>query len=374
MWRPALPQGSEVGVPLVNGLEEPLTPASEGKRTNLCSLERELARPGDARNLDNTEGISSHSKGLSTNSSDDLSCRTSVEQTVDPSGQLSHLAHSLSCRGVKLLGKFDLDQTVVSYGGDAIVYQGKLLTQGKVAVKVVHFHKNDLSGLKKLLNEIYIWSKLHHENILPLLGVTIEFGDSIAMVSQWMAGGNAHMYVQDQTIDPRTLVSKTFVAFVHATNYLSFSSCHGDLKGHNVLISDDGHALLGDFGHSCSYFADLSMSDMVCEPRCGGTLRWMPPERLGYPNRNATTEGDVWAFGMTALELFTRKVPFSETKGESRLVTRILMRRLPDRPSSEATLTRLSDEWWNVCTGCWAEDPSKRLQMSEVIKLLSVGA
>ena len=65
-----------------------------------------------------------------------------------------------------------------------------------------------------------------------------------------------------------------------------------------MLISDDGHALLTDFG--TSHLAATSFS-MTREQHPGGTLDWMAPEYLDTDELMMTTAGDVWAFGMTAL-------------------------------------------------------------------------
>ena len=68
----------------------------------------------------------------------------------------------------------------------------------------------------------------------------------------------------------------------------------------NVLISDDGCPLLADFGFS---FVDNLSSNMDIEGSRGGTLNWMAPEQLESFECMplATAQGDVWAFGMTAL-------------------------------------------------------------------------
>ncbi|KIM53036.1 hypothetical protein SCLCIDRAFT_91560, partial [Scleroderma citrinum Foug A] len=73
---------------------------------------------------------------------------------------------------------------------------------------------------------------------------------------------------------------------------------HGDVKGPNVLVSNDGYALLTDFGFS--HLAGASFS-LAVEQRPGGTLNWMAPEYLHEDQFTITTAGDVWAFGMTAL-------------------------------------------------------------------------
>lgn len=55
--------------------------------------------------------------------------------------------------------------------------------------------------------EARVWSKLHHENIVSLLGFTTILDASVSLVSPWQEKGNAHDYVQDRGVDPRPLVS-----------------------------------------------------------------------------------------------------------------------------------------------------------------------
>jgi len=66
----------------------------------------------------------------------------------------------------------------------------------------------------------------------------------------------------------------------------------------NVLISDNGEALLTDFGYSVAVDSSFSMS-MSSQGGGKGTLRWMAPEILD--GSDASAEADVWSFGMTAL-------------------------------------------------------------------------
>ena len=113
----------------------------------------------------------------------------------------------------------------------------------------------------------------------------------------------------------------------------------------------------------------------------------MAPEMLD--GGEATASQDVWAFAMTALvpfspicvrklvaeflqELFTREDPFHPISGTVPVMMRI-MKGLPDRPSAENTCSRLTDEWWGICSECWHHDPSSRptmLQVAEKIEQL----
>ena len=117
-------------------------------------------------------------------------------------------------------------------GGFAVVYRGTLRPQGLVvAVKVVagappsdkraaqvylalFLILTRLTTVQAVLREVHTWSKLHHRNVLPLLGITTDFDYTISIVSAWMEKGNAHDYVQDPAVDPRPLViSRGFLLY-----------------------------------------------------------------------------------------------------------------------------------------------------------------
>ncbi|KIM54855.1 hypothetical protein SCLCIDRAFT_135926, partial [Scleroderma citrinum Foug A] len=196
-----------------------------------------------------------------------------------------------------------------------------------------------------------IWSKLSHRNVLPLLGITTKFDRTVSIVSAWMTLGNAHKYLVGIATGLQYLHS-------HKPNPIY----HGDLKGLNVLISNDGRPLLVDFGFSFI----VNSSDV--EGGRGGTPHWMAPEQFDSDECTAlaTAQADVWAFGMTALELFTRHRPFPEIDALSHLIIRIL-EGPPDRPFDETTCLRLTDEWWNICLSCWHSNPLTRPCISDIV-------
>ncbi|KAG6330634.1 hypothetical protein ID866_8457 [Astraeus odoratus] len=217
--------------------------------------------------------------------------------------------------------------------------------------------------------EIHVWSKLRHENILPLLGIATKFDRTISLVTEWMPLGNAHDYVQDRSIDPRPLVAQ----LLHIARGLCYlhehepgSIVHGDVKGVNVLISGDGRAVLADFGLSLLINSSFSMT---VNPPCGGSWRWLAPENVDSQEYAITHAGDIWAFGMTSLELFTGQNPFPDIQTIQRLVLRIL-RGPPERPSDEWTYSRMTDDWWELLCSCWQRGPLLRPSMSELVSTI----
>ncbi|KAL4078967.1 kinase-like domain-containing protein [Scleroderma yunnanense] len=256
---------------------------------------------------------------------------------------------------------------LIGFGTYGDVYEGILNpTQTKVAVKVVRYgDKSALPALERVLREIYVWSKLKHKNVIELLGITTAFDHTISIVSPLMSRGNAFDYVQNQDVDPRPLILGIANGLHYLHTYEQGHIIHGDIKGSNVLVSDDGRALLTDFGFS--HLAAASFS-LAIEQRQGGSLCWMAPEYLKADDFTMTTAGDVWAFGMTVLELFTRKHPFDHLKGIGVVLNHILYNLEWERPSSDASCSRLTDEWWNVCLSCWNRDPSQRTPISSVVK------
>ncbi|KAI6124891.1 kinase-like domain-containing protein [Pisolithus croceorrhizus] len=253
---------------------------------------------------------------------------------------------------INLNGKVAKNDWVAVRGGYATVFRGVLNPTGRrVAIKTARGGlPGDEETINRILREVHLWSKLHHENILPLLGITTDFDSTMSIVSPWMERGDARRYVQDIAIDPRPLIEGIARGLRYLHDLEPGTVFHGDLKGANVLISDDGRPLLADFGFS--YLTNSSFSVPVPE-EFGGTVRWMAPEMFEFGRPSAAT--DVWSFGMTALELFTRKDPFHCCRGRA-AISRI-MKGPPDRPTDDDTCSRMTEEWWKLLSSCWRAAP-----------------
>ncbi|KAL4065938.1 kinase-like domain-containing protein, partial [Scleroderma citrinum] len=237
--------------------------------------------------------------------------------------------------------------------------------EGTVEVYTVSVYQLTLILGQNFLEEVYVWSKLDHANVLPLLGITTEFDLTVSIIVPWMEKGNAHDYVQNKNVDPRPLIEGIAKGLYYLHNCEPSAIFHGDVKGVNVLISDNGQALLTDFGLSTIFYCTFAMT--FSDGRGEGTFRWMSPEIL--EGGEVSTEADVWAFAMTALELFTREVPFHGFPIAS--IIKKIMTGSPGHPSADDTCEGMTDGWWDICTKCWKHDPTSRPTMLYVVETIT---
>ncbi|KAI6006308.1 kinase-like domain-containing protein [Pisolithus orientalis] len=225
----------------------------------------------------------------------------------------------------------------------------------------------DEETAKRMFREAHTWSKLKHQNVLSTLGITLDFDFTVSLVSPWMDGGSARHYVQNPDIDPRPLIKDIALGLRYLHSHPNGRIIHGDLKGDNVLITSDGRAVLTDFGLS---ILENSTFSMTVSREVGGSLRWMAPElvdTLGSQDPRFTVETDIWAFAMTTLQLFTRKVPYYQLNNITSVESRIL-KGPPEQPSSKDTCSRMTNEWWDLCLRCSRMDPSSRVGTEDVVE------
>lgn len=220
------------------------------------------------------------------------------------------------------------------------VYRGYLPSAGTlVAVKVPHVPpaKWNRENLESQLHELCIWCMLDHQNIHPLLGIITTFTFPISIVAEW-AGTNALDYVQDPDIDPRPLCQGITCALAYLHDHRWGVICHGDVRGENVLITEDGRPLLTNYTNS-SFVSPSST--------------WLGPRSaLDSPSET----GDMWDLGTTIVELFTRQASPSYHRHPSTLQARGVQV-IPNRPSDKETRFRMTDQWWGICSSCWNPDP-----------------
>lgn len=100
---------------------------------------------------------------------------------------------------------------------------------------------------------------------------------------------------------------------VKALIYLHENHCmHRDIKGHNILLTEQGNVKLVDFGVSSHLAATLARRNTSV-----GTPFWMSPEVIACEqqlDQSYDARCDVWSLGITAIELAEGKQTFLSLK------------------------------------------------------------
>ncbi|KIJ52392.1 hypothetical protein M422DRAFT_26014 [Sphaerobolus stellatus SS14] len=265
----------------------------------------------------------------------------------------------------------DLSTGPVAFGGYASIWTGCCAGK-KVAVKVARIfspaHDSKSRILKRLWREFLIWNKLQHPNVLPCVGFSYIFdcGGDLgipSLISPWMSNGTVLEYTK---ANPKANRMQLITGIAAGLGYLHSRKrpiIHGDISATNILVSDNGIPCIADFGLSRIFNIPRSYSSSTSSGPAG-SLRWMAPEL--FFNRPATASSDVWAFGMTMLEIITGRSPYDDIALDPVVLREIVDGRIPRRPVAMS----LTDGLWALCMECWSYGVSDRPSMKLIVKWL----
>ncbi|KAJ7085485.1 kinase-like domain-containing protein [Mycena belliarum] len=223
--------------------------------------------------------------------------------------------------------------------------------------------------VQKFCREALVWQALRHKYILPLIGIDRNSFSSYCLVSPWMKHGTILKYLREHR--PHANPDKLILQIAEGLGYLhSKNIVHGDLRGANILVSDDESIRLADFGLSSICEADSTAGILRRSSDRAGSARWFAPELIiptefGCEQFARTTASDVYAFGCVCLELHTGKPPFSDVSEEMVVVLKVRDGERPARPST------MSDGLWAVVTAAWAQKFQYRPGIQTIITILS---
>ncbi|KAF5361836.1 hypothetical protein D9756_002616 [Leucocoprinus leucothites] len=277
------------------------------------------------------------------------------------------------------------DSKPLAEGGFGKVYQ---TPDQHMCVKVMT--QADHKASAEWIKELILWAHSSHSNILPFYGVFLESkNDSssqyICLVSPFMKNRNLQDYAPRLAQKARLpLISDV----INGLQYLhGLGIVHSDLKGQNVLISNEGRGLITDFGASHIMTATAAATGSFVF-----TLRFSAPEViLGGRRWQPTKECDIWSFGCLCYEVLSRRVPYHEYNLDIQITAALARKQPPKRPVSidrDGTDESDEDDWddfgfddedwdpiddqgWNLITKCCTPEPEDRLKISAIQELLA---
>ncbi|CAN6200390.1 unnamed protein product [Urochloa humidicola] len=202
-------------------------------------------------------------------------------------------------------------------GGFGRVYKGYLNC-------VDQLDRNGLQGNREFLVEVLMLSLLHHPNLVSLIGYCAD-GDQRLLVYEYMPLGSLEDHLHDLSPDKARLDWNTRMKIAAGAakglEYLHDKASppviYRDLKCSNILLGEDYHPKLSDFG-----LAKLGpVGDKThVSTRVMGTYGYCAPEYA--MTGQLTLKSDIYSFGVVLLEIITGRRAIDNTRaaGEQNLV------------------------------------------------------
>ncbi|XP_042017601.1 probable LRR receptor-like serine/threonine-protein kinase At1g06840 [Salvia splendens] len=267
----------------------------------------------------------------------------------------------------------DFDEsTVVGSGGYGKVHRGVLANGTIVAIK--RAQEGSLQGEKEFLTEIELLSRLHHRNLVSLIGYCDEEGEQM-LVYEFMPNGTLRDHLSTKAKMPLTFARRVKIALGSARGILYLHTeanppiFHRDIKATNILLDSTFTAKVADFG--LSRLAPLPELEGGVPSHVStvvkGTPGYLDPEY--FLTHKLTDKSDVYSLGVVFLEMLTGMHPISHGKNivrevniahRSGMIFSIIDEQMGSYPSE------CIEKFINLALKCCQEETDSRPSMAEV--------
>uniref|UniRef100_A0A1D1ZFZ8 non-specific serine/threonine protein kinase n=3 Tax=Anthurium amnicola TaxID=1678845 RepID=A0A1D1ZFZ8_9ARAE len=199
------------------------------------------------------------------------------------------------------------DANDIGSGGYGKVYRGKLPTGQLVAVK--RAQQGSMQGGLEFKTEIELLSRVHHKNLVSLVGFCFDKGEQM-LVYEYVPNGTLNESLAGKSgvhLDWKrrlrvALGAARGLTYLH--EHVNPPIVHRDIKSNNILLDDHLNAKVADFGLS-KPLSDGQKGYITTQVK--GTMGYLDPEY--YMTQQLTDKSDVYSFGVLLLELVTAKRP-----------------------------------------------------------------
>ncbi|NWT95891.1 RIPK2 kinase, partial [Urocynchramus pylzowi] len=174
------------------------------------------------------------------------------------------------------------------------------------------------SDRNHLLKEAEILHKARFSYILPILGICNE-PEFLGIVTEYMTNGSLNQLLHGKDVYPDIpwcLRFRILYEIALGVNYLHNMNpplLHHDLKTQNILLDNEFHVKIADFGMSKWRVVSMSQSRSESSLPEGGTIIYMPPEDYNPSQKTrASVKHDIYSYAVIIWEVMSRKQPFEE--------------------------------------------------------------
>ena len=253
------------------------------------------------------------------------------------------------------------------------VYRG-YWQQTLVAVKKLQGTELSPPIVREFRNEAILLASICHPNIVSCYGICTDMLDSpLSLLLEFLPGGGLDRHLRNEHDVPKvelpTWSIRQRIAFDIARGVAHLHDkgiVHGDLRACNILVDDQYHAKVADFGLAKQRSGHLSV--IFTNERTEGFLNWLSPEL--FRTRKRTFASDVYSFGFILWELMTGKVPYHEayiSNDMSLLESLVVSGKAIELHSPPLDAPNVLV---NLMRQCLTEDPSARPTMHAVAEML----
>ncbi|CAK9177852.1 unnamed protein product [Ilex paraguariensis] len=260
-------------------------------------------------------------------------------------------------------------------GGYGKVYRGTLPSGQLVAIK--RAQHGSMQGGLEFKTEIELLSRVHHKNVVSLVGFCFE-QDEQMLVYEYIPNGTLKESLSGKSgirLDWMrrlriTLGAARGIQYLH--DHANPPIIHRDIKTNNILLDERLTAKVADFGLS-KPMDDSEKGHVTTQVK--GTMGYMDPEY--YMTQQLTEKSDVYSFGVVMLEMITARSPIEKGKYIVREVKQAMDRTkelynlhgiLDPAIGLNSTAPKCLEKYVDLALRCLEETGFLRPAMSEVVK------
>ncbi|XP_038658318.1 serine/threonine-protein kinase 3/4 [Scyliorhinus canicula] len=214
------------------------------------------------------------------------------------------------------------------------------------------------SDLQEIIKEISIMQQCDSPHVVKYYGSYFKNTD-LWIVMEYCGAGSVSDLIR---IRNKTLTEEEIATILQSTlkglEYLHFMrKIHRDIKAGNILLNNEGHAKLADFGVAGQLTDTMAKRNTVI-----GTPFWMAPEVIQEIGYNCVA--DIWSLGISAIEMAEGKPPYADIHP----MRAIFM--IPTNPPPTFRKPELwTDEFTDFVKQCLVKNPEQRAAATQLLQV-----